>query len=458
MPNTIEITSSLIKMSGIFSYDPKKDKNKFLQAGFKHMDVVVLPKGMPAVEKVDKIKASKTYQKNTFYKEYRAIMLADKEGLENDRSEKRGVISYLREQNFKLAFREKETEFRFESQMQEIYLFPDGTGIFSIQISPEHQNINAISELIFKARDFSSELYFETTLFEFHAWISKYVLGGISITGPKIITDEYSGSKFKVYTVIDLKLEIPDEELNHLLYEIGTSSKPGTIAEGGYSAPSKEYYSEIEDQSMFSAFKNYKMLALLDSFTVIGWNNYNSLENNFLKFNTWNKSYFNLYALNLYIRFSLYRFNSCFVDDPIKFRDEFEDFMNHFNLKHISFNFLPNLIFNKMRIAMAVDEEVVYFRTRLDSLANKIQEGQEKKQAILLTIISALSGLGAAKDILEILNRTQTHLQWSDTRFYLSISSILLIFIGILVYFLFPLTIKKIGRKFRKSIAKILPV
>ncbi len=143
------------------------------------------------------------------------------------------------------------------------------------------------------------------------------------------------------------------------------------------------------------------MLALLDSFSVLGFGNYKDLEEkDFYTFNTWYKTYFSLYIFSLYIRYSLYRHNVQFREDPLKQREEFKDFLVQYNLRHISFNFLPNLIFEHMRKALMIDEEIELFEKRLESLAQKVQEQQEKKQAALLTIISALSTLQAIDPVM----------------------------------------------------------
>jgi hypothetical protein len=136
-----------------------------------------------------------------------------------------------------------------------------------------------------------------------------------------------------------------------------------------------------------SAFANYEGLALLDSFTVIGHDNYVEFSDtnpNYYLHHTWNRIYFGIYVYNLFVRYSLFKFNAQFLSNPVKYRDKFQDYLNHYNFKHIAFNFLPNLIFDKIRVALGIEDEIETFEKRLGNLAASIQEQQEKRQAFLL--------------------------------------------------------------------------
>jgi hypothetical protein len=206
-----------------------------------------------------------------------------------------------------------------------------------------------------------------------------------------------------------------------------------------------------------SAFRNYDGLALLDSFTAIGYNNYSTLRNDsevYIPHHTWNRVYFGIYIYNLFVRYSLFKFNAQFLTNPIKYRDEFQDFLNHYNFKHISFNFLPNLIFSQIRGAMSIDEEIATFEKRLGSLATSIQEQQEKRQAFLLTIISVISAIDAVEGILAGLNQVQEKLGWSSIPFWTALLLTLLVAGYFLVGYLFPLHAQKLKRKFNKLIEK----
>jgi hypothetical protein len=238
-----------------------------------------------------------------------------------------------------------------------------------------------------------------------------------------------------------------------LLFELGTNAPLGTISKKSFLAPSDQYYNQIMDENCFSAFRNYEMLALMDSFTVLGAGNYQKLEpENYKPFNNWSKVYFALYIYNLYLRYSLFRFNANYLTDPVKYRGQFEEFLNYYNLKHISFNFLPNIIFEKMRHALGVEDEIEQFEKRLKNLALSIQEQQEKRQAFLLTIISVLSSLDAIDLIIGKLHAIQIKSGLSPVVFILVMFVVLLVAANFLVRFLFPIMYEKYRKRITKAI------
>ena len=221
--------------------------------------------------------------------------------------------------------------------------------------------------------------------------------------------------------------------------------------------PSESYYETLM-QNKVSAFRNYEALALLDSFTVIGSDNYTSLNEdseNYIPHHIWNRVYFGIYVYNLFLRYSLFKFNAQFLSNPVKYRDEFQDFLNHYNFKHISFNFLPNLIFNRVRAAMSIDDEIDTFEKRLGNLATSIQEEQEKRQAFLLAIISVISAIDAVEGIIAGLRDVQNKLGWSNGLFYSALLVSILVAVYFLVGYLFPLHMQKLQRRSKGFYRKI---
>ena len=73
---------------------------------------------------------------------------------------------------------------------------------------------------------------------------------------------------------------------------------------------------------------------------------------------------------------------------------------------------------------MGIDDEIEHFESRLNSLATKIQEDQDKRQAILLGVISALSSISAIEPIISVLDNFQKSSGMSIIVFY-SIFSLL---------------------------------
>jgi hypothetical protein len=189
-------------------------------------------------------------------------------------------------------------------------------------------------------------------------------------------------------------------------------------------------------------------LALLDSFTVIGQGVFQNKEVNPFKFNTYNRVYFAIYIYNLYLRYNIFRFNSIFHLDPVKTRDDFQQFLNQYNYSHISFNFLPNIFYKKIHQALDIDDEVAQFEKRLVGLATRLQEQQEKRQATLLGLISAVTTLSSAGDIMSLLEGFRGNLGWTAMTFY-TLVVLLVLAVGLpALAYLFP----ELTRKFLKQV------
>lgn len=330
----------------------------------------------------------------------------------------------------------------------ELYFFSnDDTGIFTLTFEISKSSLELVSNITYCASSFDGKIKYENCVYKFHEWISKFVLSNISLRGKQVQSDKFSGSKFKIYTIIDIdnfnKNEIypPD----YLLYEIGTRSKLLTCASKGYFAPSKEYFDELMNAKI-SIFNNYQGLALLDSFTIIGSNIYPPQVNSddeLKQQNLYKRVYFSMYVFNLYVRYSVFKFNATFKDDEVKKRDEFEDFINQYNLKHVSFNFLPNIFFNKIRESLQIELEIEHFENRLQKLADKIKEEQEKRQAILLGIISALSSISAIEPILDYLGKISIWLGLDVWELYIITFFTLLLLAVPLLFYLYPKLLDK---------------
>lgn len=458
--NLPNLDQALLKIVGVFTYDKIKNITAFTKIGkYQTAPIIELPDG---IDQTKAIEETRIFEKNTYYHEFRGIMFnggADDVELING-IKKKSARSFSRNKNLVAEFihtsrNQPIKTFGFNSPKQELFLFPDGVGLFSIQIIPDDFTLIGLSNIINQASRFESKISSTTNQINFHEWISENVLCGIKLAGSNIDADEYSGSKFKVYCVIDIP---PSDSMisynrTELLYEFGTNSKLNTIKEKGFNTPSESYYNLLLENNYFNTFNNYDMLALLDSFTVIGTGNYKSLSpHDYYKHNTWNKTYFSLYIYNLYFRYTLFRFNAHFLEDPVKQRGLFENFLNHYNLKYISFNFLPNIIFKKMRFALGIDDEIEQFEKRLKNLATTIQEQQQKRQAFLLTIISVISSLNSIETIINGLREFQVRSGLPVYLFYSLTITIALICLNLIVKFLFPLLYEKARKKVIKSL------
>lgn len=446
-PNLPLIDAALIKVTGVFSYS-KNRVSRFMDIGYQPMPLSGnLPDpDLPDYElkKAEEINSTKKYYRDTYYTEFASLMFTGE-------AEKNPMKPFQRNQNFDLTFYsgfKKDRLIKSRCVCQELFLFNNEVGIMSLTFEPEKLDILCISDLTMALKSFDTYVESGNIQMGFHEFISTNILAGIPLRGKNVKVDDYSGSKFKIYSVINIiDTDYRDKyDRDKLVFEIGTGSRIGDLGRNGYNAPSEKYYDELMGNSI-QVFNNYTGLALLDSFTVIGNGVFQSKDKHFHQFNTYNRIYFAIYILNLYIKYNIFRFNAVFNDNPVKTREEFEIFINDYNYSHISFNFLPNIFHQKIRAALNIDDEINHFEKRLGSLATKIQEDQEKRQATLLGLVSLLTGLSSFSDIIDLLEKLRSQIGWSSGLFYASLVFVLTVLSFPVLIYLFPESVKKIKRK-----------
>jgi hypothetical protein len=194
-----------------------------------------------------------------------------------------------------------------------------------------------------------------------------------------------------------------------------------------------------------AAFKNWEAIALFDGFCALGTGFLLDHKGEIKK--DWDITYFRLYLFRLFFKYNLYRFSTLISnaeqDQTVEYRDQFEDFLNHYNISHISFNFLPNLIFDKMGNALELEREVEMFRERIKNLSSAIQEAKQAKTNKILQLVTALSGLGVLADINNYLQQFQEFTNITMFKIYMILVFILITAATGVYYYLEPEKFKK---------------
>lgn len=273
----------------------------------------------------------------------------------------------------------------------QVYFFKNthektNTSIFSIDLKIEDQSINNISNVTSSLKYQNCEITYENSTFIFNEFISKTFLCGNVFYTNKTSLEQYAGFKFKNYLIIDVEKNNTNKD--HLLYELGTGSKIGTINSEDLHSPTEKLMNNVLENKI-SCYKNYDCLPLLDSFTVVGYDNYN--EEDIYTYSTWSEIYFSIYIFNLYIKSSLQVLLNDFSSNPLEKRKEFLEFYNKYFFKKISYNFLPNIIFQDTAKALEIEEDLNFLEKKLETFATQYNEKQQKQQEFLLLIISVLA-------------------------------------------------------------------
>ena len=138
------------------------------------------------------------------------------------------------------------------------------------------------------------------------------------------------------------------------------------------------------------------------------------------------------------------------IGDSVKTRDEFESYLNTYNISHISYNFLPNLIYHGLRSSLQIDNELKQFQERINRISQSIQEEQQKRSNMLLAVVGAMTSISSIEPIFGFMENTRNSLKWGKVGFYFLVSTLLLSLAIPLVAYLFPDKKRKFLNKWRK--------
>ena len=436
----MKVNSSIIRIVGLLGEIPEKSADKLFQkfrdAGY-HRDLY------PVDANGAKDTRSLQFLRDYFYPNFRNLMF-----LKDNEDE---TFRYIKLDNRTVSLTygrdERKRIYSIGILKSELYLFKEQIGLFSIsiEIQEANKNLNDISNIISVVKNFDAELENGTL---WHDWISKELLANIPLrsTDESIVSsDEYSGSKFKVYSVLDFEHE-RQERKSHL-YDIATSSPLGAGFGRGFNAPDEQYFDQIMTNRI-AVFKNWEAVCLFDSFCCIGDKNLN--EPGSISYISWDYTYFRIYLYRLFFKYNLYRYNSMINEADAKkilLRDHFESFLNKYNIGHISFNFLGNELFNKTGHALELDKELITFRERINNFSKVLQEERESKTNNLLQIVTVLSGLSSVAPAIDMINQAEQYLQWPRIIYYGLVSIITLTIISGIIYYIFPELFKKLWKK-----------
>jgi hypothetical protein len=429
-----KINSSIIRIVGLIGEVGQKEQKKFysklLKRGF-------VQDCFPLTGEGDHDTKTEQFFKDYFYPEFREIMFLTPSNSVN----KRFVLN--NSESVSLIYGKGVTAINYPINVikSEIFIFEGNLGLFSLSIQPENPTytIEDISNILSVIRNFDASVK-DGSLW--HQWISTHILCGTNLRGNKVKSDEYSGSKFKLFTVIDLDND--DHTRSDLIFDIATASPLGSSSGNTMFSPDPAYHEEIM-KNRIGIFKNWEALCLFDTFTSIGKGH---LANKF-QYNTWDCTYFRIYLFRLFFKYNMYRYNSEIQqsnEDAVKWRNLFESFLNKYHVSHISFNFLANEIFKKTGESLELEYELMNFRERINSLSEEIKEAKQAKTNMLLQAVTVLSGISSVGPAIDIVKQLKVYLGWSSTLFYLILSVIVILLVFGVLYFIMPEKIKKIWK------------
>lgn len=248
----------------------------------------------------------------------------------------------------------------------------------------------------------------------------------------KLVTD---GNNLKIYQIVQTE---DAEPKNDLLYEIATFSPIGAVngKEKQGLTPSVDYFNHIMQNNSVSAFYSWRALALVDSFTVLAGKK---------DFSIWPQinHYFPLIYLRCifektycFSRNNAYRMNR----SATNLSEELTDIEKYYFYDNITYNFLPNMLYQAMAKGLGIKEEreelskQIKERTKHDNDKKKKQEDNRRDLITLGLSIFALFSI--AWDLCQIIkdaytgdydHKTALVILWSSIGIILLLSAYILI-------------------------------
>lgn len=356
--------------------------------------------------------SSLPFYKDYFYKGFRDLYTLDGENSKVRRLTKRPAS--------KCTVISGPKEINLEINQIDLFLFPDSFGMFSLDLSVEFDeslpHLAQFSDACFIVREFERGVIKGSEL-NWSSFIVQEFLLGQKTRGEGVDLDEYSGTKFKLFITCDFEEQLDLATQNALLYDIGCVAQPGTALSNEVNAPSEEYKNYLAENYQFSAFRNWRGIALLDTFVLLG----NNILSSEFQMITFKENYFLIYLHNLYVKYNLFKFNTGTSDYKTDLRPELREFLNQYNLSFVSYNFLPSMINYRLRLALDIENEANALTKRIQEIGAVVEEKSQEKTNILLGLVSFLGAFSAIEPFWDYSVKIQQYFELPEYTAYLII-------------------------------------
>jgi hypothetical protein len=262
---------------------------------------------------------------------------------------------------------------KFQISYFDRFLFSDGVGIFcfKVQFIPgEEVSYQKIADLLRIVRYPESEVLYRSQKVRLNKLIHDFLMPGLKLSAQ---WDQYM-AQLKHYTVIDdHTVENFDTEKEQVLFELAHSMPVGAISGKSTHSPTLDYYEKVLTKESIFIYNNWKAIPLLDSFTRISTKYPDT-------FKTWEQDYFHIYIYCLYCKFQMYYFSNHLTQTfpptkkTVKLIDKFYEFVTGYMLSSVSYKFLPNLLYEKMKEALEIQKDVESMEKKVKRLTEVFQD------------------------------------------------------------------------------------
>ncbi len=334
------------------------------------------------------------------------------------------ICRYSHALNIKQALQIKGKDQLFEKEILieyfDVFLFPGNLAIYSFKCDFGLVSYDEISLLVNYIRNNAPHKF---------AFIGEH-LKSLKAVGDKTYLPLLFGNKLKSFLLVEMDQELLPDEEKDLLFDLSTCSPVGSAAGFvSYFKPAVGYKEKLWNDNLVNVFDNWKAVCLFDSFTGLFRKD---VMNNFV----WENAYFNLLFIHsVFVKHYLFMINKEFFlenSNKQKLEEDFYGFDNYFNFRRISYNFLPQIIYDKIRLGFDIEVELSQMQTSIEQVNAMEQSVQDKKINKVLTLIAFLTLFSVLLDASSLIDK----LVFEASRTYQVISGSLSITVFILIAFL----------------------
>lgn len=316
-------------------------------------------------------------------------------------------------------------EYKFRLCRLHLYFFPLNFVLFAIEIEDSGTQLDDLTAAhSYLMGSWDSTIFDNPDLSKSMEPLTSY----LSQEKPCRLTKD--GNKLKLFQTIKIDTNKIEDEL---LYEIGTSSPIGCVKDGlrPDMKPADSYFRNIMDENTVATFDNWKGLALVDSFTMLG------KVDSFYE-NDCNHLYFPLIYLRcLFEKTFCFNRNNAYREDRAgkKLTWEIEQMEKYYFYDNISYNFQPSLLYQRMAKALGIKEE-------REELTKQVKEKEEKRFDKILAYVAIFAVFSVVWDICSIFMKA---VPCSDS----PLTACLFIMFGIIVAcsFVYQIRKRRYGKK-----------
>lgn len=277
--------------------------------------------------------------------------------------------------------------------------------IFSITVDNSHLSLNEITSQnrLIRSVKFYNDKFKADYLSLFSTLIElKQECDGIE--NIDLSHSLFTGNKLYNYLLVRLDEENDKYYSKDTLYDLSCEYTMGGSNDLNDSRCHDPHYKEylLENNSIV-CFASWKGLVLNDTMCVL----MNSSEPE-MRYNNWKIDYLEFIYMNVfYLKAYLVMMNKKYqnVNATSKLEKEYLEFDRTFNFKNISYNFLPQLIYDRIRVGMEINDELSQLKDKISSYSDKCERENEQtinRILFVMTIFTLTSAINDGVDLWSI--------------------------------------------------------